>query len=118
MVLKSIDGMTRPWDVESGRGIGDPLVGHEWSVLSVAMNEDHDVIASGGRNRTTRLWRMSSGELNGELACGHKGGATSVALGSDGQAALIGEFQSWMGKNPHIIFPCQHFIWGNMLNAL
>ena len=46
---------------------------------------------------------------------------TAFSVASDmthEQAALIGEFQSWMGKNPHIIFPCQHFIWGNMLNAL
>ena len=47
MVSGSEDGAVRRWDVECGVGIGDPLGGHEGGVLSVAMNEDDDLIASG-----------------------------------------------------------------------
>ena len=71
--------------MEGEVSIGDPLVGHEQPICSVAVNEDHDLIASGSEDRKIRLWRMSSGELIGEPLCGHGGIVTSVALSSDGE---------------------------------
>ena len=63
MVSGSVEKTVRRWDVEIGVGIGDSLVGHEGVVWSVAMNEDHDLIASGSDHRTIRVWRMGDGEL-------------------------------------------------------
>ena len=59
----------RRWDVEGGIGIGDPFVGHEGEVWSVAVNEDHDLIASGGKDWSRQVDRVNQMIGSGKVAC-------------------------------------------------
>ena len=56
IVSGSFDQTIRLWD-RDGNPIGQPLVGHEGYVFSVAFCPDGKTIVSGSEDKTIRLWR-------------------------------------------------------------
>ena len=79
IVSGSRDKTIRLWD-RSGNSIGQPLVGHQDKITSVAINGSF--IVSGSEDRTIRLWNNSGNLL--DTLTGHEAGVTSVDLSPDG----------------------------------
>ncbi|SMO55438.1 WD40 repeat [Propioniciclava tarda] len=74
--------------------VGDPLMGHQGSVLSVAIGTGADaapLIISGGDDGTIRRWDATTGRPVGDPITGHRGAVRSVALGFDanGRALIL-----------------------------
>ncbi|MEV0061543.1 TIR domain-containing protein [Nocardia sp. NPDC050718] len=72
------------WDADSGRLIGDPLVGHEGQITSVAFSPDSTELASGATDTTIRLWNTDTGS-SAETLTGHTGWVLGVAFARDGR---------------------------------
>ena len=83
LVSGSDDMTVRLWDVEEKRRIGDPLIGHQGQVLSVAIVGNE--IVSGGNEKALRFWNAVVGQPHtAPLGGSHKDQVTSVAMGRDG----------------------------------
>ena len=79
IVSGSRDQTIRLWDIQ-GNSIGQPLVGHQDKITSMAINDN--LIVSGSEDRTIRLWDKSGNLL--DTLTGHEAGVTSVDLSPDG----------------------------------
>lgn len=55
------DGAVRVWDAITGQPLGEPLIGHDGSVVAVAVGRvgNHDAIVSSGPDRTVRIWDLT-----------------------------------------------------------
>ncbi|BBZ46475.1 nSTAND1 domain-containing NTPase [Mycobacterium parmense] len=82
LVSGSNDKTVQLWDVARRQRIGDPLIGHQGLVLSVAMTGDE--IISGGNEHALRFWNAVIGQPHQEPLVGHAGPVTSVAMGPGG----------------------------------
>lgn len=61
LISGSDDGTVRVWDGVSGSVILPPLLGHDGSILSVAISRDGVHIASSSEDGTIRLWNTETG---------------------------------------------------------
>ncbi|HBZ30896.1 MAG TPA: hypothetical protein DEO56_09945, partial [Nitrosomonas nitrosa] len=84
------DGALRMWDVQTGKQIGKPLIGHEASILSVAFSSDGRRIVSGSLDNTLRLWDAQTGMPIREPLTGHVHDVLSVAFSPDGRRIVSG----------------------------
>ncbi len=90
LVSGSDDMSVRLWDVEGKQRIGDPLIGHQGQVLSVAVVGNE--IVSGGNESELRFWNAVVGQPHtAAIAVGHKGPVTSVAMSLDGHQIASGD---------------------------
>lgn len=90
LVSGSDDMTVRLWDVEGKQRIGDPLVGHQGQVLSVAIVGNE--IVSGGNEHALRFWNAVVGQpLTAAIGGGHKRPVTSVAMSRDGRQIASGD---------------------------
>lgn len=86
----SNDMTVRLWDVQGKQRIGDPLIGHQGFVLSVAIVGNE--IVSCGNDRALRFWNAVVGQpRTAPLRVGHEDAVTSVALGRDGRDIASGD---------------------------
>ncbi|WP_008316933.1 WD40 repeat domain-containing protein [Leptolyngbya sp. PCC 6406] len=76
------------WD-QSGQLIGEPWVGHQYPIWSVAFSPDGETIASGEADGKVRLWNRS-GQPIGEPFLGHQFEVSSVAFSPDGETIVSG----------------------------
>jgi WD40 repeat protein len=67
------DNTIRIWDAETGAAVGQPLVGHNGPVWSVACSPDGRRIISGSDDKTIRIWDAETGAAVGEPLVGHNG---------------------------------------------
>lgn len=74
-------GMTRLWDLESGR------LRHVFPGQVAAVSPDGAVLATGGENDRLRLWDTSTGELRLDLG---EGSVTALAFSPDGAQIVAG----------------------------
>lgn len=72
------------WDADTGRPVGNPLVGHEGVVNSVAFSPDSTRLASGASDNTIRLWNAATGSAEGMPLAGHAGWVMGVVFSPDG----------------------------------
>ena len=71
IVTASFDKTARLWDAESGKQIGEPLMGHTDAVRSAAFSPDGKRIVTASLDNTARLWDAESGKQIGEPLTGH-----------------------------------------------
>jgi WD40 repeat protein len=57
-----LDLTIRIWDIATAKQIGEPLLGHSDTVLSVSYSPDGKSIASGSFDGTIRLWNPQTGK--------------------------------------------------------
>jgi WD40 repeat protein/tRNA A-37 threonylcarbamoyl transferase component Bud32 len=97
VVSGSNDETVQLWDVAQRKRIGDPMVGHQGLVLSVAFLGDE--IVSGGNDHALRFWNSVVGQPISEPLTGHGAPVTSVAITTDGQriasASVDGKVWLW-----------------------
>jgi WD40 repeat protein len=65
------DRVIRLWDANTLEPIGDPLSGHDASVLGVSFSPDGSRLASAARDKTIRLWDVETLRLIGQPLRGH-----------------------------------------------
>ncbi len=85
LVSGSMDKTVQLWDVLSRQQIGDPMIGHQGFVLSVAFITDgtQNEIISGGNDHALRFWNAVVGQPPTKPLIGHQGPVTSVAMSPD-----------------------------------
>jgi WD40 repeat protein len=66
---------------------------HDESILSIAVSDGNDFIASGGEDKYIRLWNRSSLEFTTEFA-GHDGAIETLAFSQDGRILASGSRDS------------------------
>jgi WD40 repeat protein len=88
LVSGSDDKTVQLWDVAGRQRIGDPLIGHEGLVLSVAIVGDE--IVSGGNEHALRFWNAVVGQPPKAPLVAHEGAVTSVAMAPGGRQIASG----------------------------
>ncbi|WP_437205088.1 protein kinase domain-containing protein [Planctomicrobium sp. SH664] len=78
------DRTARLWDAETGQPVGQPFVGHRWSLLCGAFSPDGQRVLTGSEDNTARLWNSATGECIATYE-GHTAAVTSVAFSQDGR---------------------------------
>ncbi|KAL8763263.1 MAG: hypothetical protein Q9184_000903 [Pyrenodesmia sp. 2 TL-2023] len=73
LVSGSRDKTLRKWDLDTQRLIGQPLVGHNASVLCLQFDnsEGEDMIASGSSDTDVILWQFSTGKMIRKIPRAH-----------------------------------------------
>ena len=74
------------WDLETGKSLAT-LLGHEWSVLSLAYSPDGKTLASGGLDERIRIWDVATWKEVGTWKS-HTGPVNSVVFSPDMAAVL------------------------------
>jgi WD40 repeat protein len=78
------------WDVATRAIVGQPLVGHDAWVLSVAFSPDDTLLASGGDDDVIILWDVATQQPIGTPLTGHTDWVWSVVFNPDGQTLYSG----------------------------
>ncbi len=72
-------------DVETGKPIGQPIIGHSGPVVSVVFNSDGSMLATGGEDKSILLWNVADHKSIGQPLIGHAGPVVSLAFSPDGK---------------------------------
>jgi len=76
--------------MDDGIAIGDPLLGHEDYVRSVAFSPDGKKIVSGSDDKTIRVWDAQTGIQIAEPLYGHESSVRSVTFSPNGDKIISG----------------------------
>jgi WD40 repeat protein len=78
------------WNIQTGECI-QTLQGHQLGIISIAVNPDGDILASGSVDNTVALWHINTGECFHVLP-GHTHFVRSVAFSPDGRILASGSY--------------------------
>jgi WD40 repeat protein len=67
VVTGNQNGSLYLWDIETGKGIGEPLHGHTAPILSVDFSPNGDRIVSASYDKTVRVWDAITGQNIGSV---------------------------------------------------
>jgi WD40 repeat protein len=81
---RGLDDAVLLWDVASRQPIGDPLLGHDAEIQSVAFSPDGKTVASAGGG-TVILWDVTSEQPLGTPFAGYNGGMANMTFSPDGK---------------------------------
>jgi WD40 repeat protein len=88
LAVGGTDGTVRIWDPETGRPLGDPMVGHTQAVLAMTL-VGGTILATAGDDRTVRLWDLAGRRPLGVLLKLARGLVKSLAVVSAGGRTLL-----------------------------
>jgi WD40 repeat protein len=111
----SDDGTIRLWNVITRKEIGQPLLGDEGYVNSVAFSRDGDILASASNDGTVRLWDVASRSQIGLPFNASAGGIQTVAFSPHANDLIAGgddgELRAWpVVRMPHSFAEAQHTV--------
>ncbi|CAE6431342.1 unnamed protein product [Rhizoctonia solani] len=90
IISGSADGAIQLWDAKSGKPTTAPLLGHTYTVISMAISPDDTKLVFGSYDKTIRVWNMQSGSLVFSPIKGHTMPVTSIAISLDGKFIVSG----------------------------
>ncbi|KAG2337057.1 hypothetical protein BDR05DRAFT_1063445 [Suillus weaverae] len=89
LVTGSADKSLRVWDLDTGKQVGEPLLGYSAQVLSVAASPDGHWIVSGRGNGSILVWEVATDKTDLKRAPvsfeGHKWGISGVVFAPDSE---------------------------------
>jgi hypothetical protein len=85
------------WDVDTGKIVSGPFIGHDEGVASVAFSSDGKHVASGSDDKTIRVWDVDTGQIVSAAFTGHDDWVTSVAFSPDGKHIASGSWDKTYG---------------------
>lgn len=100
IVTGGADKTIRIWDSETGRQIGETMVGHEAGVTSVLfLEKEKKVVSCCSIDKTIRLWDVETGKQIGKPLFCHLSGVYSVCLSPNNKRIIStgndGMVRSW-----------------------
>jgi dipeptidyl aminopeptidase/acylaminoacyl peptidase len=72
VVLVSSDHTARIWDTETGKLIGEPLVGHNDTVNTANFSPDGRLVITSSKDGTARIWDATTGKAVGKPLVAHQ----------------------------------------------
>ncbi|MFD4134927.1 alpha/beta fold hydrolase [Streptomyces goshikiensis] len=84
------DGEMRMWDVDTGRPVGEPLVGHTAPVRGIVFSPDGALLATRAIDRTVRIWDVRTLRQVRRLGVDPRDLVYSLAFSPDGHDLLTG----------------------------
>jgi WD40 repeat protein len=84
-VSASDDNTVRIWDAKTGQQVGNPLVGHTYSVYSASFSPDGKYIVSASYDKIVRIWDAKTGLQVWNPLEGHTGYVYSASFSPDGR---------------------------------
>ncbi|MET9210571.1 MULTISPECIES: TIR domain-containing protein [unclassified Nocardia] len=84
------------WDTDTGQPVGQPLMGYDGLITSVAFSPDSTRLASGSTDSTVRLWNVATGTPEGTPLEGHSGWVMGVEFDPDGRRLASTAFDGTM----------------------
>ena len=83
LVTGGSDAIAHIWDVESGKPVTPPLVGHRDLITSAAFSHNGRYVVTTSRDHDARIWDARTGRLLGTPLAGSYAQINSAAFSSD-----------------------------------
>ena len=77
----------RVWDLNTGKQVGQPLLGHTDEITSIAFSPNSTTLASGSADRTVRIWDVATSQTRSRLQ-GPRGPIAGVGFSPDGHLII------------------------------
>lgn len=85
LVTCSTDKSIRVWDFDTGKQVGEPLLGHDHGVCAVAASSNGRWIVSGAKNGGILVWEIVTKKTLPVSFKGHEGSVWSIVFAPNGE---------------------------------
>jgi WD40 repeat protein len=82
----------RVWDMETGKPVGKPLIGHGGKITTAAFSPDGQRIVTASSDWTARLWDAATGDPIGKPIRGHNAAVVHAVFSPDGKRIVTASF--------------------------